>query len=141
MERDYTYRRGCICWYTGPQERNEGSCVLTGTRPVLIISTDNNNETSGTVVVAPMTTAIEKKLYPGQFEIFANGQTSRVRCDQIRVVDKISLEAPKAFLNEECMDALDRALMLALGLESYIPEAEEEETEDFTTVAKLVRNY
>lgn len=140
MELDNVFRRGCICWYTGPQERNEESCILTGNRPVLVVSTDKSNETSSAVLVAPLTFASTKKLYPGQFEIFVNGDSSRVRCDQIRVVDKYSLADPHAWLDEECLEALDRALMTAFGLEIYMPEVKEP-TVDYTTVAKLVKSY
>lgn len=140
MERDMTFHRGDICWYTDPIFREENSFVLRGKRPAVIVSTDGANETSATVVIAPLTTKIDKRLYPGQFDIYLEGTQSRVRCDQIRVVDKTALEAPHSTLDDECMEALDIAMLNALGLESYIPEAEEK-TEPLVSVAKLVRTF
>lgn len=140
MERDLTYRRGCICWYTDPNGREEESYILRGKRPAVIVSSDTINEISSTIVIAPMTTATDKRLYPGQFDIHLRGVTSRVRCDQTRVVDKSSLSEPYATLNDECVDALDMAIMVALGLEAYMPETESE-AEDCESVAKLVKNY
>lgn len=140
MERDMTFHRGDICWYTDPVYREENSFVLRGKRPAVIVSTDEANETSGTVVIAPLTTKIDKRLFPGQFDIWLDGTQSRVRCDQARVVDKHTLEEPHGTLDDECMDALDIALLNALGLETFIP-AEEEKPESPVTVAKLVRTF
>ena len=140
MERDMTFHRGDICWFTDPIFREENSFVLRGKRPAVIVSTDEANETSCTVIIAPLTTKIDKRLYPGQFDIWLDGTQSRIRCDQARVVDKHMLETPHATLDDECMDALDIALLNALGLETYIPEAEEQ-SESPVTVAKLVRTF
>jgi predicted transcriptional regulator len=73
MERDMTFHRGDICWFTDPVYREENSFVLRGKRPAVIVSTDEANETSGTVVIAPLTTKIDKRLYPGQFDIWLDG--------------------------------------------------------------------
>lgn len=140
MERDMTFHRGDICWFIDPIYREENSFVLRGKRPAVIVSTDEANETSCTVVIAPMSTKIDKRLYPGQFDIWLDGTQSRIRCDQARVVDKHMLEAPYASLDDECMDALDIALLNAMGLENYIP-ATEEKPESPVTVAKLVRTF
>lgn len=140
MERDYIYQRGCICWYDDPVYREEGSFVLHGKRPVVIVSDDSTNETSATVIVVPLTTSVDKRLYPGQFDIFLKGVTSRVRCDQIRVVDKSSLSEPYATMNDECMDALDKATMVSLGMKGYLPEEEAVE-EEYESVARLVKSY
>lgn len=139
MERDLTFQRGCICWYNDPMSREEESYVLRGRRPVVVVSNDDINEISGTIVVAPMTTATDKKLYPGQFDICLKGIMSRIRCDQLRVVDKTALEEPYATLGDECVDALDEALLMALGMASYLPEPEAEE--EYESVAKLVKTY
>lgn len=46
-----------------------------------------------------------------------NGTRSRVKCDQIRVVNKTDVEPPIATLNLAAMGALDSALMYALGVD------------------------
>lgn len=140
MEKDYTFRRGCLCWFSDPHSREEDSFVLRGRRPVIIASHDTFNEMSATVIVVPMSTNTMKKLYRGQFDIIHGGIQSRVHCDQIRVVDKASLEAPYATLDDACMDALDRALMGILDMEAYLPEPEAEE-EQMASVARLVTTY
>jgi mRNA-degrading endonuclease toxin of MazEF toxin-antitoxin module len=139
MEKDLIYQRGCICWYTDPMFREDDSYILRGKRPAVVVTSDTINEISATVVIVPMTTATDKRLYPGQFDIFLKGITSRVRCDQLRVVDKASLSEPYATLNDECMEAMDAALLATLGMEALIPEGESEE--EYETVAKLVKSY
>lgn len=139
MEKDLTFQRGCLCWYDDPLGREEGSYILRGRRPAVVVSADCMNEISQTIIIAPMTTAIDKRLYPGQFDIYLRGIQSRVRCDQLRIVDKHTLSEPYATLSDECMDALDLALMSCLGLEAYMPEREAEE--DYESVAKLVKAY
>lgn len=140
MEKDMTFHRGDICWFTDPIYREENSFVLRGKRPAVVVSTDAANETSCTVVIAPMTTKIDKRLYPGQFDIYLDGVHSRIRCDQTRVVDKTMLEVPHGTLDSECMDALDIALLNAMGLEAFIPEAEEQQ-ESAVSIAKLVATF
>ena len=64
------------------------------TRPALVISNDKNNEYSSTVTLIPITASIEK-IYP--FEVFISGEDSglpldsKIKCNQIRTVDKLRL--------------------------------------------------
>ena len=115
--KDYTFRKGDICWFEDPSPFDDNSHIQHGPRPVVIVSCNRLNETSTLATIVPMTTNVQKKLYPNQIEISLNGTRSRIKCDQIRVVDKSSLAAPHASLDLAAMGALDNALMDALGIE------------------------
>ena len=116
-ERDYTFRRGDVCYYNDPCECEESSNIMHGKRPVVIVSANRLNESSSLVTVVPMTTNVLKKIYPSQIEIVMNGTRSRIKCDQIRVVNKTDLEPPMASLNLAAQGALDSALLNALGID------------------------
>lgn len=117
FERDYTFRRGDVCYYNDPCACDESSNIMHGPRPVVIVSANRLNETSTLVTVVPMTTNVLKKIYPSQIEIIMNGTRSRIKCDQIRVVNKTDLQPPMATLNLAAMGALDSALLNALGID------------------------
>ena len=117
FEKDYTFRRGDVCYYNDPCECDESSNIMHGKRPVVIVSCNRLNESSSLVTVVPMTTNTLKKLYPSQIDITMNGTRSRIKCDQIRVVNKTDLEPPMASLNLAAQGALDSALLNALGID------------------------
>lgn len=135
-ERNYTFRRGDICWYTDPAYREDGSFIVGGTRSVVIVSHDKANETSGTVLVAPTVTNTQKRVYPSQVVVNVNGRERRIRCEQIRVVEKTCLETPCMTLDQEAMEAVDRAVANAFGLEYLLPEPE-----PVMKTVGLVKNY
>ena len=116
-ERDYIFRRGDVCYYNDPCECDENSNIMHGKRPVVVVSSNKLNETSSLLTVVPMTTNTLKKIYPSQIEIIMNGTRSRIKCDQIRVVNKTDMEPPMATLNLAAMGALDSALLNALGID------------------------
>ena len=117
FERDYTFRRGDVCYYNDPCECDESSNIMHGKRPVVIVSCNRLNESSSLVTVVPMTTNTLKKLYPSQIDITMNGTRSRIKCDQIRVVNKTDLDHPMASLNLAAMGALESAMLNALGID------------------------
>lgn len=117
FEKDYTFRRGDVCYYNDPCECDESSNIMHGKRPVVIVSSNRLNESSSLLTVVPMTTNTLKKIYPSQIEIIMNGTRSRIKCDQIRVVNKTDLEMPMASLNLAAQGALDSALLNALGID------------------------
>ena len=59
------------------------------TRPCLIISPDEMNESIATVIVAPMTT--QGRDYPTRVNCRFEGKDGQIVLDQIRTVDKIRL--------------------------------------------------
>ena len=122
--RDYTFRRGDICWFNDPVPVMGGSFVTRGRHPAVIVSDDTTNAIDNVLIVVPMTSNTLKRLYPGQFDIYFDGMRSRVRCDQIRAVDRTDLEPPVSRLSPEAMVKLDDTLMSVLGISggSYLVE-------------------
>ena len=113
---DFTFRRGDICWFNDPVPVSPGTFITHGRHPALVVSDDGGNINGDTVIIAPLTSNVAKRIYPGQFDIDFAGRPSRVRCDQIRVVDKSTLEKPVARLAPAVFPQMDKALMEALGV-------------------------
>lgn len=113
---DYTFRRGDICWFNDPIPVTAATYITHGRHPAIIVSDDGNNLNGDTVIIAPMTSNVAKRKYPGQFDISLDGHPSRVRCDQLRVVDKHTLEKPIARLAPEGFAKLDEALLAIMGI-------------------------
>lgn len=90
-------------------------------RPALVISNDVNNEFSSTVTVLPITSQPAKKLYP--FEVLVPEGTagltadSRIKCDQVRTVDKRRLVSFRGSLPAQYLPQVERALKVHLELE------------------------
>jgi mRNA interferase MazF len=59
------------------------------TRPCLIVSPDEMNQSIGTVIVAPMTT--KGRLYPTRIPLIFQGKDGQIVLDQIRTIDKTRL--------------------------------------------------
>lgn len=114
---DYTFRRGDICWFNDPVPVGEGTYIMHGRHPAIVVSDDGNNLYGDTVIIAMVTSNVQKRMYPGQFDIDLDGMRSRVRCDQVRVVDKTTIEKPFARLSAEAIIALDRALITVMGID------------------------
>jgi len=89
------------------------------TRPALVISNDRNNEFSSTVAVIPITSSMEK-VYP--FEVFIlkteSGlkSDSKIKCNQIRTVDKLRLLKPAGALSAEKLAEVREALTIHLDI-------------------------
>ena len=56
------------------------------TRPCLVISPDEMNDNIGTVIIAPLTTALRN--YPTRVKCILNGKTGMITLDQIKTIDK-----------------------------------------------------
>lgn len=114
---DFRFRRGDVVWYNDPEEFcPDCTYVLHGTHPAVIVSPDSMNINAETIVVAPMTSNTNRRLYDGQFDIFFNGRISRVRCDQLRVVDKRDLDLPCGHIATELVPVLNKALAYVTGM-------------------------
>jgi len=91
------------------------------TRPAVIISNDANNQYADTVTVLPVTSALNR-IYP--FETLlephaANRLTvkSKVKCNQVRTVDKERLVKSIGFLSEEEIRRVETSLLIHLNIE------------------------
>lgn len=90
-----------------------------GMRPVLIIQNNVGNKYSPTVIVAAITTRIEKGKMPTHVEVSANqglGKNSVILLEQIRTIDKQRLKDQVTQLDAETMNAVDEALSISVGL-------------------------
>jgi len=90
------------------------------TRPAVIISNDINNQYAHTVTILPVSDK-GSKVYP--FEVFLSKSTeglqkdSKIRCQQIRTVDKIRLYKLLGMLDEDQVKKAKDALLIHLELE------------------------
>jgi mRNA interferase MazF len=88
-------------------------------RPALIISNDKNNEYSSTVTLIPITGSIEK-IYP--FEVFISRLESglpldsKLKCNQIRTVDKSRLLKVIGEIPEEIISKVEKAVLIHLEI-------------------------
>ena len=88
-------------------------------RPALVISNDKNNLFAETVTVLPITSKTER-IYP--FEVFlSNEETnlpkdSKVKCNQIRTIDKKRFINFVSTLLSEKLEKVERAFLIHLDI-------------------------
>ena len=91
-----------------------------GTRPVLVIQNDVGNKFSPTVIVAAITSQINKAKMPTHIEISANdfglAKDSVILLEQIRTIDKRRLKEKIGKLNDELLANVDEALGISFGI-------------------------
>lgn len=89
-------------------------------RPVLIIQNNIGNRYSPTVIIAPITAKLDKSNIPTHVslptDISKLEHNSMVLLEQIRTIDKTRLNQHIASLSNEFMQAVDKALMISVGL-------------------------
>ena len=93
-----------------------------GTRPVVIIQNNIGNYYSPTVIIAPITSKVRiKAKLPTHIILETNSKRlkkkSMILVEQIRVIDKLRLRSYIGALNNAELKALDKALIIALGIE------------------------
>lgn len=104
-------KRGNV-YYGSLGENGEG--VQSGVRPLLVVQNNVGNKHSQTVLVVPITSQT-KNVMPTHFEINLN-KKSTVLCEQLTVVHKSKLFDKIYSLTEEELIALDKALIISLGI-------------------------
>lgn len=91
-----------------------------GVRPVLVIQNDIGNKYSPTVIVAAITSQINKAKLPTHIEIegkqYGLPKDSVVLLEQIRTIDKRRFIEKVSNLDEEMMSKVNEALMISIGL-------------------------
>lgn len=94
-----------------------------GVRPVLVIQNDIGNKYSPTVIVAAITSQINKAKLPTHVEINAEEygivRDSVILLEQIRTIDKKRLKEKVGHLSEEMMNKVDDGLQVSFGLIEY----------------------
>ncbi len=91
-----------------------------GVRPVLIIQNDVGNRYSPTVIVAAITSRIDKAKLPTHVEIEAEaGQLEKdsvILLEQVRTIDKKRLQRQVTHLDQDIITKVNEALEISLGL-------------------------
>ncbi len=93
-----------------------------GHRPVLVIQNDVGNKYSSTVIVAAITSKINKAKLPTHVEINAQKhdleKDSVILLEQIRTIDKVRLTKSIAHLDEVIMNQVDKSIMISIGIDN-----------------------
>lgn len=91
-----------------------------GVRPVVVIQNDVGNKYSPTVIVAAITSQINKAKLPTHVEIRAGehglNKDSVILLEQLRTVDKRRLKERIGRMDEEAMEKVNEALVISLGI-------------------------
>ncbi|WP_300257671.1 type II toxin-antitoxin system PemK/MazF family toxin [Clostridium sp.] len=91
-----------------------------GIRPVIIIQNDIGNRYSPTVIVAAITSQINKAKLPTHVEIsseeYGLNRDSVVLLEQIRTLDKKRLKEKIGHMTEEDMKKVNKSLLISLNL-------------------------
>lgn len=91
-----------------------------GIRPVLVIQNDIGNRYSPTVIVAAITSQIQKAKLPTHVEIQANPhgleRDSVILLEQLRTIDKQRFREKVANLDDKVMHKVNEAIKISLGL-------------------------
>ena len=91
-----------------------------GIRPVIIMQNDIGNRYSPTVIVAAITSQINKAKLPTHVEIsseeYGLNRDSVVLLEQIRTLDKRRLKEKIGHTTESDMEKVNRALLISLSL-------------------------
>ena len=91
-----------------------------GVRPVVVIQNDVGNKYSPTVIVAAITSQINKAKLPTHVEIRAGehglNKDSVVLLEQLRTVDKRRLKERIGRMDADAMEKVNEALMISLGI-------------------------
>lgn len=91
-----------------------------GVRPVLIVQNDVGNRYSPTIIIAAITSQINKAKLPTHIEIDSQQYTlvknSVVLLEQVRTIDKKRLREKICRLDEGLMRKVDKAILVSFGL-------------------------
>ena len=90
-----------------------------GMRPVLILQNNVGNKYSPTVIVAAITTKIDKGKMPTHVEVGSDRgleKDSVVLLEQIRTIDKQRVKEKITRLKKDKMAEIDEALRISVGL-------------------------
>jgi len=90
-----------------------------GLRPVLILQNNVGNKYSPTVIVAAITTKIEKGKMPTHIEVGKEEgleKNSVVLLEQLRTIDKQRVRDKVTQLNKTIMNKVDEGLAISIGL-------------------------
>ena len=91
-----------------------------GIRPVLVIQNDVGNKYSPTVIIAAITSQINKSKLPTHYDLssgeYGLAKDSVVLLEQLRTIDKKRLREHVCKLSDAAMHAIDYSIKVSLGL-------------------------
>lgn len=91
-----------------------------GVRPVLVVQNDIGNKYSPTIIVAAITSQINKAKLPTHVEIpapeYGLTKDSVVLLEQVRTIDKKRLKEKIGRFDDDMMKKVDEALKISFGL-------------------------
>lgn len=94
-----------------------------GVRPVLIVQNDIGNRYSPTVIIAAITSQINKAKLPTHVEIksddYGLSKDSVLLLEQIRTIDKRRLGEKIGHVKEDIIEKVNDALRISLGLVEF----------------------
>ena len=108
--------RGDIFWCTVMEVNTGGELFVGSPRPVIIVSNDIFNATSGNVTVVPVTTK-EKKPLQTHVEISVNQISGTALCEKVSIATKDNLGYFCGSVSDEKVEEIDKALRFQLSLE------------------------
>lgn len=92
-----------------------------GIRPVLIVQNDVGNKYSPTVIIAAITSQINKAKMPTHIELpgdeYGLSKNSVILAEQVRTIDKRRLKERIGRLDDILMTQIDTALKVSLGID------------------------
>ena len=106
-------RRGDVFWVELDPVRG---AEMTKTRPCVILSANEVNQRRRTVVIIPLTSTVEQARFPLLIETPSAGKGSKVRTEQIRVVDKGRLKGLMGRVNDSDLSDISRGVAKVLAL-------------------------
>lgn len=91
-----------------------------GVRPVLVVQNDVGNKYSPTIIVAAVTSQINKAKLPTHVEIKSKehglNKDSVILLEQLRTIDKRRLKEKIGHADAEVMEETEKALTISLGM-------------------------
>ena len=91
-----------------------------GVRPVLIIQNDIGNKHSPTIIIAAITSQMNKAKLPTHIELNAKKyglvKDSVILLEQVRTIDKSRLKEKVCHLEGDILHQIDRALLISFAL-------------------------
>ena len=108
--------RGDIFWCPVMEVNTGGELFVGSPRPVIIVSNDIFNATSGNVTVVPITTK-EKKPLQSHVEITVNQISGTALCEKVSIATKDNLGYFCGSVSGDKIEEIDKALRFQLSLE------------------------
>lgn len=95
-----------------------------GVRPVVVIQNDIGNKYSPTIIVAAITSQLNKAKLPTHVNVEAKGvplpKNSVILLEQIRTIDKKRLREKIGRFGNNIMAEIDKAILVSLALKKWV---------------------